>query len=101
VYRAADNLAGLGARLSGAVPMALDQNDLHVHNVFSSQPSAPFRFFDFGDAVWGHPFATLACVRAALADDEVPTPGRRTTRGSTSSPIRLFAPPPNQGSAVA
>ncbi|HEY0472246.1 MAG TPA: hypothetical protein VGD34_11285 [Kribbella sp.] len=70
LYRAGDNLAGLGARLSGAVPMALDQNDLHVHNVFSSDPSAPFRFFDFGDAVWGHPFATLACVRAALADDE-------------------------------
>ena len=68
--RAGDNLDGWEARLTGDVPMALDQNDLHVYNVFSSDPSRPFRFFDFGDAVWGHPFATLSCVRAALADPE-------------------------------
>ena len=50
--------------------MALDQNDLHVYNVFRSHPSAPYRFFDFGDAVWGHPFATLPCVRAALVNPD-------------------------------
>jgi hypothetical protein len=66
VRQAGDALGGWGARLTGAVPMALDQNDLHVRNVFSPHLSAPFRFFDFGDAVWGHPFATLSCVRAAL-----------------------------------
>ncbi|TCM37503.1 hypothetical protein [Kribbella sp. VKM Ac-2568] len=70
VRQAGDTLAGWGARLTGAVPMALDQNDLHVHNVFSAHPTAPFRFFDFADAVWGHPFATVASVRAALADPD-------------------------------
>ena len=60
--RAADRLDGWPVPV---VPMALDQNDLHVHNVFSSG-----RFFDFGDAVWGHPFATLECVRAALVNED-------------------------------
>lgn len=66
--RAGDTLAGLGAKLSGAISMALDQNDLHVHNVFRPHPSAPFRFFDFGDAVWGHPFATAPSIRSALVN---------------------------------
>lgn len=69
-----DNLRRAGDRLAdrpaGVVPMTLDQNDLHVHNVFSSGPAAPYRFFDFGDAVWGHPFATLECVRAALVNED-------------------------------
>lgn len=68
--QAGDTLAGWGARLTGAVPMALDQNDLHVYNVFGAHPTAPFRFFDFADAVWGHPFATVASVRAALVDPD-------------------------------
>jgi Ser/Thr protein kinase RdoA (MazF antagonist) len=59
-------------KLSGAIPLALDQNDLHAHNVFAAGPTAPFRFFDFGDALWGHPFVTLACVHAALVDPDDP-----------------------------
>jgi hypothetical protein len=72
LHRAADNLAGWGARFSGAIPKALDQNDLHAHNVFAAGPNAPFRFFDFGDSLWGHPFVTLACVRDALVDPDDP-----------------------------
>ncbi len=73
LHRAADNLAGWGTRFSGAIPLALDQNDLHAHNVFATGPTAPFRFFDFGDALWAHPFVTLACVHSALVDPDDPT----------------------------
>ena len=69
VHRAGDALAGLDAKLTGAIPMALDQNDLHVYNVFSSEGS--FRFFDFGDAVWGHPFATVPSISAALVNPDL------------------------------
>jgi Ser/Thr protein kinase RdoA (MazF antagonist) len=48
--------------------MALDQNDLHARNVFRPDPAGPLRFFDFGDAVWGHPFATLGSVREDVDD---------------------------------
>ncbi|MFG1816824.1 hypothetical protein ACGFIF_23915 [Kribbella sp. NPDC049174] len=63
VRRAADAVSEVERLLPGVVPMALDQNDLHARNVFRPDPAGPFRFFDFGDAVWGHPFATLASVR--------------------------------------
>ncbi|MGW1339986.1 hypothetical protein ACWCOV_02950 [Kribbella sp. NPDC002412] len=72
VRRAADTLSGVERLLPGAVPMALDQNDLHARNVFRPDPAGPFRFFDFGDAVWGHPFATIGSVREDV-DDEIVT----------------------------
>ncbi|WP_433160443.1 hypothetical protein [Kribbella sp. CA-247076] len=61
--RVVDAMTAIEQRLPGVVPMAFDQNDLHARNVFRPDPAGPFRFFDFGDAVWGHPFATLAIVR--------------------------------------
>lgn len=63
VRRAADAVSEVEKLLPGVVPMALDQNDLHAGNVFRPDPAGPFRFFDFGDSVWGHPFATVASVR--------------------------------------
>ncbi|WP_433007115.1 hypothetical protein [Kribbella sp. CA-294648] len=72
LHRAADNLASWGSRFSGAIPLALDQNDLHAYNVFAAGTTAPFRFFDFGDALWAHPFVTLSCVRGALVDPDDP-----------------------------
>lgn len=63
VRRAADAVSEVETLLPGVVPMALDQNDLHAGNVFRPDPDGAFRFFDFGDAVWGHPFATIASVR--------------------------------------
>ncbi|GAB2607082.1 hypothetical protein [Kribbella endophytica] len=73
LHRAADNLVGWASKFSGAIPLALDQNDLHAYNVFAASATAPFRFFDFGDALWAHPFVTLACVHAALVDPDDPT----------------------------
>jgi hypothetical protein len=57
------------ARLSASVvPASLDHNDLHMSNVFLSGGRA--RFYDWGDAVVAHPFAsmlvTLAVVRMHL-----------------------------------
>ncbi|MGH3446308.1 MAG: hypothetical protein ACRDQA_01515 [Nocardioidaceae bacterium] len=54
--QAADELAG------GPVPMSLDHNDLHHNNAFAptqDETGLPLRFFDFGDAVWAHPFSSL------------------------------------------
>ncbi|MEV6281185.1 hypothetical protein [Kribbella sp. NPDC051770] len=70
LHRAADNLTTYATKLSGAIPLAIDQNDLHAHNVFAASPTAPFRFFDFGDSLWAHPFVTLACVHSALVDPD-------------------------------
>lgn len=40
------------------VPPSLQHNDLHANNTFPPA-SGRLRFFDFGDALWGHPFAVL------------------------------------------
>jgi len=53
------------------VPPSLQHNDLHANNTFSPA-SGRLRFFDFGDALWGHPFAALMVplqtLRRAAAD---------------------------------
>lgn len=40
------------------VPESLQHNDLHPRNIFA-QTGGSTRFFDFGDAVWSHPFCVL------------------------------------------
>lgn len=50
---AADTLSSL------PVDNSLQHNDLHDGNVFSPS-SGPLRFFDLGDALWAHPFASLS-----------------------------------------
>jgi hypothetical protein len=57
------------ARLAASpVPVSIDHNDLHPRNVFLDGDRA--RFYDWGDAVVAHPFAsmlvTAAVVRARL-----------------------------------
>jgi hypothetical protein len=52
IAAAADALAAL------PVPTSVDHNDLHSNNAFIPA-GAPLRFFDFGDALWAHPFGTL------------------------------------------
>jgi hypothetical protein len=44
-----------------AVPggAGLDHNDLHPWNVLAPGPGGAFRFFDWGDAVVSHPFASM------------------------------------------
>ena len=48
----------------GAVPLAFDQSDLFPRNVFSRRLGGPYRFFDFADAVWAHPFGSLLMLVA-------------------------------------
>ena len=56
------------------IPSSVEHNDLYGANCFRSR-SGPhrFRFFDFGDAVWTHPFGVLAIplrigARTGLSD---------------------------------
>jgi hypothetical protein len=45
---------------NGTVPLSLEHNDLHDNNAFvPSGNQVRLRFFDFGDAVWAHPFSSL------------------------------------------
>ena len=46
---------------SGPVPATFEHNDLHHNNAFVPGPGEQtLRFFDFGDALWAHPFTSLA-----------------------------------------
>jgi hypothetical protein len=65
-------MAGIGELLAaGAVPLCLEHNDLHHHNAFApgddEGPRTPLRWFDFGDALWGHPFASLLVLLNVVA----------------------------------
>jgi ABC-type branched-subunit amino acid transport system substrate-binding protein len=46
-------LAALG------IPDALDHADLHDNQILGPDPTGGYRFFDWGDAIVGHPFASL------------------------------------------
>ncbi|TDC27669.1 hypothetical protein [Kribbella albertanoniae] len=50
---AADVLDRDLAQLS--MPLDLELNDVYAANIFAAGP----RFFDFGNAIWGHPFVSL------------------------------------------
>ncbi len=70
-------LAEAGAALAaGVVPLALDQCDLFPRNVFMPRATgAPYRFFDFAEAVWSHPFGSLVMfVWECLHRWEIETP---------------------------
>lgn len=45
----------------GGVPLDLDVNDVYPANICvdRSTGTLQLRFFDFGNAIWGHPFVTL------------------------------------------
>lgn len=59
----------------GPVPMALDQGDLWPGNICCPVDGADFRFFDFADAMWGHPFESLAMmVVECVYRGQVPQP---------------------------
>lgn len=51
------------------IPSSLQHNDLHQNNAFAAEPGRPLRFFDFGDAVWGHPFCVLHVTLVVLAQE--------------------------------
>ncbi len=58
---AADVLDRCTAPLSDAVPLDLEINDVYAANICADRSTGTLqlRFFDFGNALWGHPFVTL------------------------------------------
>lgn len=60
-WRAADALDHCSASLSDAVPLDVEFNDVYAANIFADRSSGRLRlrFFDFGNAMWGHPFVSL------------------------------------------
>ncbi|MET7278539.1 hypothetical protein ABZS29_09935 [Kribbella sp. NPDC005582] len=61
---AADALDERLASLSDSVPLGLELNDVYAANVFAAGP----RFFDFGNAIWGHPFVSLHSFLASVVE---------------------------------
>lgn len=47
---------------AGPVPLALDHNDLFPRNVFVPVLGRGYRFFDFGESLWSHPFESLVML---------------------------------------
>lgn len=66
------DLEKLGAVLAGGpVPLALDHNDLHDNNTFvPTETETTLRFFDFGDALWAHPFGSMMIVLNVVTDPD-------------------------------
>ncbi len=61
VERAAAVLDHRTASLSGTVPLDLELNDVYAANIFADRSTGTLRprFFDFGNALWAHPFVSL------------------------------------------
>lgn len=62
----------LGRRIHDATGglASLEHNDLHHNNTFLPRPDeSTLRFFDFGDAVWAHPFTSLRVPVGVLCRD--------------------------------
>lgn len=47
---------------AGPVPATVDHNDLFPHNVFVPRPGQGYRFFDFGESLWSHPFESMVML---------------------------------------
>lgn len=76
-------LRATAARLEATAALtSLDHNDLHLNNVFARPPGgSALRFFDFGDALWAHPFTSLSVpVGSMCADWEVEPSDPRVLR---------------------
>ncbi len=60
------------------VPASIDHNDLHAWNILAGE-----RFYDWGDAVVAHPFASMlgGLGFSPISEDEVPRRPRRLPRG--------------------
>jgi hypothetical protein len=49
--------------IGGPVPLAFDHADLFPRNVFLPRAAGePYRFFDFAESVWAHPFSSLVML---------------------------------------
>ena len=68
--RAADVLDRRTASLSDTVPLDLEINDIYPANIFADRSTGVLRprFFDFGNALWAHPFVSLHGFLDAVTD---------------------------------
>jgi hypothetical protein len=70
LVRARPQFAAWCAELARSpVPSSLDHNDLHVGNIFAPHRGEPARFYDFGDSVIAHPFASLLVALGTLRQE--------------------------------
>lgn len=53
------------ALANGPVPLAFDHNDLFPRNVFAPR-NGGYRFFDFAESLWAHPFGSLLMLQWEL-----------------------------------
>lgn len=52
---------------SGPVPLSFEHSDLFPRNIFIPRhPAGPYRFFDFAESVWAHPFGSLLMLQWEL-----------------------------------
>lgn len=66
---------------AGPIPCSLEHNDLHNNNVFIPRADeSTLRFFDFGDAVWAHPFSSLLVPLIVLTQEWQVEPTDRRVR---------------------
>jgi hypothetical protein len=58
---AAEFLDRRTASISDSVPLDVELNDIYAANIFADRSTGALRprFFDFGNAIWGHPFVSL------------------------------------------
>jgi hypothetical protein len=50
------------------IPDTLDHSDLHASQILGPTPDGGYRFFDWGDAVIGHPFGSLRVILRVVRD---------------------------------
>ena len=70
---------------------SLDHNDLHPGNIFVGPPAAGAKFFDWGDSVVAHPFASLLPVLHTLREQfQLPESDARLRRARDAY-LEVFA----------
>lgn len=94
VLAAAPSIRATADRLAAAAPplTSIDHNDLHHNNVFVPRPDeTSLRFFDFGDAVWAHPFSSLGVPLRVLCEEWATTPDDSRVRRVLDSYLEVWS----------
>lgn len=77
-------------------PASLDHNDLHAENVLVGSPGGTARFYDWGDAVVAHPFASmlvaLGFMQHQVLDCAIDDPRLLRLRDAYLEPFTGLAP---------
>lgn len=61
--RCAESIEKAGHHLqNGPVPLTFEHNDLFPRNVFVPRRDQGYRFFDFAESLWSHPFESLVML---------------------------------------